>query len=294
MRYGRPPAARPRSRPGTGTAGGRDGHLLGGGLGAGRTDGGEAGRAAGVPVPLLGSAVRDVQLVQGAPVPGDPGEDRGRVAQPDRAAGADVDHALGGGQRGGVHGPRHVAYVHEVALHAESAELQLAVARLHRAAHGLGEAAERGSGGGTGSDGREDPQDDGVESGAQDQLGGGQFAHAVRPTGSRHGVLRRGRSGLAGPVLGGAAELHQPGPAAAAAQRLADRRDGDGVVPGEFPGPAQVAPAQLMTTPGWTASRKRVSAPGLPVARSKRTSASSPRPSAVSWTAGSASSRSAT
>lgn len=58
--------------------------------------------------------------------------------------------------------------------------------------------------------------------------------------------------------------------------------------------PPRVAPAQLTTTPGWTASRKRVSAPGLPVARSNRTSASSPRPSAVSWTAGSASSRSAT
>lgn len=58
--------------------------------------------------------------------------------------------------------------------------------------------------------------------------------------------------------------------------------------------PPRVAPAQFTTTPGWTASRKRVSAPGLPEARSKRTSASSPRPSAVRWTAGSASSRSAT
>ncbi len=58
--------------------------------------------------------------------------------------------------------------------------------------------------------------------------------------------------------------------------------------------PPLVAPAQLTTTPGWTASRKRVRAPGLPEARSKRTSASSPRPRAVSCTAGSASRRSAT
>ncbi|CAM5476119.1 hypothetical protein SALBM135S_04994 [Streptomyces alboniger] len=52
--------------------------------------------------------------------------------------------------------------------------------------------------------------------------------------------------------------------------------------------PPRVAPAQLITTPGWTASRKRVSAPGLPLARSNRTSESSPRPRAVSCTAGSA------
>ena len=44
--------------------------------------------------------------------------------------------------------------------------------------------------------------------------------------------------GWRGPVLGGAAELDQPGAAAAAAQGLADGGDGDGVVPGQFAGAA--------------------------------------------------------
>ncbi len=46
-----------------------------------------------------------------------------------------------------------VADVDEVALRAEAAEPQLAVAGLHRAAHGLGETPQRGAGGGAGAGG---------------------------------------------------------------------------------------------------------------------------------------------
>lgn len=81
--------------------------------------------------------------MQGAAVSGDPGEDGGGVPEPDRAPRPDVDDALRRRERGGVHGAGHVPYVDEVALYAESAELQLAVAGLHGAAHGLGEPAER-------------------------------------------------------------------------------------------------------------------------------------------------------
>lgn len=179
-----------------------------------------------------------VEFVQGAAVSGDPREDGGGVPEPDGAPRTDVDDALGRGERGGVHGAGHVAYVDEVALDAEPAELQLAVAGLHGAAHRLGEAAERGARGCAGSDGREDPQDDGVEAGAEHQLTGGQLAHAVRPAGPGHRVLGGGRAGLRGPVLGGAAELDEAGAAAAAAQRLADGGDGDGVVPGQVAGAA--------------------------------------------------------
>ncbi len=88
-----------------------------------------------------------------ARVAGDPGQDGGRVAEPDGPPGTDVDDALRGGERSGVDGPRHVPYVDEVPLHAEAAELQLAVARLHGPAHRLGEPAERGARGGAGADG---------------------------------------------------------------------------------------------------------------------------------------------
>ncbi len=48
-------------------------------------------------------------------------------------------------------GASHVPDVDEVALGAEAAEFQLAVTGLHGTAHGLGEAAQRGAGGGAGS-----------------------------------------------------------------------------------------------------------------------------------------------
>lgn len=178
--------------------------------------------------------MRGVQLVQAAGVASHPGEDGGRVPEPDGAAGADVHDALGGGEGGRVDGPRHVPYVHEVPLHPEAAELELAVPGLHRAAHRLGEAAERGAGGRAGTDRREDAQHDGVEPGAEDQFGRGELGHAVRAAGARDRVLGRGGAGLARPVLGGAADLDEPGPAAAAAQGLADGGDGDGVVPGQL------------------------------------------------------------
>lgn len=246
-----------------------------------------------VPLPVL-PLLRYVELVQGAAVPGDPGQYRRRVAQPDRTPGADVDDALGGGERGGVHGSRHVPYVHEVALYAEPAELELAVAVLHRAAHGLGEPAERGSGRGAGSDGREDPQDDRVQPRAEHELGGGELADAVRSARSRHGVLGRGRSGLAGTVLGGAAELDEAGPAAAAAQRFADGGHGDGVVPGQLPGPAAGGAGAVdddARVDGVEEPGEGAGAAGGEVEADVRVV---PRPSAVSWTAGSASSRSAT
>lgn len=91
--------------------------------------------------------------MQGAPESRDPRQYGGGVAQSHRASGADVDDALGGGERGGVHGARHVAYVDEVTLHAQAAELQLTVAGLHGAAHRLGEPAERGARGGAGAHG---------------------------------------------------------------------------------------------------------------------------------------------
>lgn len=91
--------------------------------------------------------LRQVEFVEGAAVPRDPGEHAGRLAQADRATGADVHDALRGGQRGRVDGARDVADVHEVPLHPESAELELAVAGLHGAPHGLGEPAERGAAG---------------------------------------------------------------------------------------------------------------------------------------------------
>src|SRR5690606_11178854 len=75
---------------------------------------------------------------------------------------------------------------------------------------------------------------DGVQAGPEDEFGGGQLADAVRAAGARDGVLRGGGAGLAGAVLGAAPDLDEPGAAAAAAQRLADGGDGDGVVPGEF------------------------------------------------------------
>lgn len=173
-----------------------------------------------------------------APVPGDPGEDGSRVPQAHGAAGADVDDALGGGERGGVHGAGDIAYVHEVALHAEAAELQLAVAGLHGPAHRLGEPAERRTGRGARTDRGEDPQHDRVEAGAENEFGGGELADAVRAAGARDRVLGGGRSGLRGPVLRGAADLDEPGRAAAAPHRLADRGDGDRVVAGEITGPA--------------------------------------------------------
>src|SRR5690606_36984979 len=202
--------------------GGDRGHVVVG-LGAGVADGGPQVRGVGA-----------VQFVQCAAVAGHAREDGGGVAQPDRAAGADVDDALGRGQRGGVHGPRHVAHVDEVALGAESAQLELAVAGLHGASHGLGETAEGGAGGGARPGGREDPKHDGVQAGPEDEFGGGQLADAVRAAGARDGVLRGGGAGLAGAVLGAAPDLDEPGAAAAAAQGLADGGDGDGVVPGEF------------------------------------------------------------
>jgi hypothetical protein len=96
-------------------------------------------------------AGRAVEFVEGTAVSGHAGEDGGGVAQAYGAAGADVDDALRGGERGGVDGTGHVPDVDEVALRAEAAEFQLAVAGLHGAAHGLGEPAQRGAGGGSGS-----------------------------------------------------------------------------------------------------------------------------------------------
>lgn len=193
-----------------------------------------------------------------------------------------------------MHRPRHVAYVHEVALHPEAAELQLAVAGLHRAAHRLGEPAERGAGRGAGADRREDPQHDRVEPGAEDEFGRGEFADAVRAAGARYGVLGGGGPGLRGPVL--EAQPTWTSRAPQPLRRSASQTVATATVLCRVSSRAcpRVAPAQLTTTPGWTASRKRVSAPGLPPARSNRTSASSPRPRAVRWTAGSASRRSAT
>lgn len=182
--------------------------------------------------------MRGVQLVQVAGVAGDPGEDGGGVPEPDRAAGADVDDALGGGERGRVHGPRHVPYVDEVPLHAEAAELQLAVPGLHGPAHRLGETAQRGAGGGAGAHGREHPEDHGVEARTQDEFGRRQLRHPVRAAGAGHGVLGGGGTGLARPVLRGAADLDEPGAAAAAPQGLADGGDGDGVVAGQVAGAA--------------------------------------------------------
>src|SRR5690606_1492097 len=66
----------------------------------------------------------------------------------------------------------------------------------------------------------------------------GELADAVGAAGPRHRVLGGGGAGLAGSVLRAAPDLHEPGAAAAAAQRLADGGHGDGVVPGEFPGAA--------------------------------------------------------
>lgn len=173
-----------------------------------------------------------------ARVSGDPGEDGGRVPEPHGAAGADVDDALGGGERGGVHGARDVAYVHEVALHTEAAELQLAVAGLHGPAHRLGEPAERGTGRGARTDRGEDPQHHRVEARAEDEFGGGELADAVRASGAWDRVLGGGGAGLRGPVLRRAADLDEPGRTAAAPHRLADRGDGDGVVTGQIAGPA--------------------------------------------------------
>src|SRR5690606_1102072 len=207
---------------------------------------------------------------------------------------------LGRGQRGGVHGPCHVAHVDEVALGAESAQLELAVAGLHGASHGLGETAEGGAGGGARPGGREDPEHDGVQAGPEDEFGGGQLADAVRAAGARDGVLRGGGAGLAGAVLGAAPDLDEPGAAAAAGRGpgASGVREPGGLGPytalrpiwtSRAPqplrrrasqtgatatvlcrvssrAPPRVAPAQLTTTPGWTASRNRVRAPGLPVA----------------------------
>jgi hypothetical protein len=116
-----------------------------------------------------------------------------------------------------VHGTGDVTDVDEVALDAETAEFEFAVAGLHGAAHGFGEAAERRTGRRAGSGGREDAEDHGVQAGAEDEFGGGQLADAVRAAGAGHGVLGGGGPGLAGPVFGAAAQLHQSGPAAAAA-----------------------------------------------------------------------------
>lgn len=243
---------------------------------------------------LLRPAVRYVQLVQGAPVTGDPGQDGGRVAQPDRAAGADVDDALRGREGGGVHGPRHVPYVHEVALHAEPAELELAVPGLHRAAHGLREAAEGDPAGVPGPTGEKTRN---TTASSPEPSTSSVAASLLTPYGPPG--LGTASSAVDDPGWLGPYSAAQPSWTRRAPQPLR-RSDSQMVATATVlcrvssRAPPRVAPAQLMTTPGWTASRKRVSAPGLPVARSKRTSASSPRPSAVSWTAGSASSRSAT
>lgn len=66
--------------------------------------------------------------MQGTRVTRDLGEHGGRVAQPHGPAGTDVDDALRGGERRGVHGAGDIPYVDEVALHAEATEFQLAVA----------------------------------------------------------------------------------------------------------------------------------------------------------------------
>lgn len=235
-----------------------------------------------------------VEFVQGPAVAGDPGEGGGGVAQPDGAAGADVDDALRGGERGGVHRSRDVPDVDEVPLGAQAAEPEFAVAGLHGAAHGLGEPAQRGAGGRTGPRGREDPQDDGVQTGAEDEFGRGELADAVGTAGAGTASSAVEEPGWLGPY-----SALQPTCTRRAPQPLR-RRASQTVATATVlcrvssRAPPRVAPAQLTTTPGWTASRKRVRAPGLPVARSKRTSASSPRPRAVSWTAGSASRRSAT
>lgn len=149
-----------------------------------------------------------------------------------------------------MHGAGHVADVHEVALHPEPGEFEFAVAGLHGPAHRLGETAERGSGGSARPDRREDPQHDGVQARAEDQFGPGELAHAVRAAGARHGVLGGGGPRLGGPVFGGAAELDQAGPAAAAAQGLADGGDGDRVVPGQFAGAAAGGAGAVDDDPG--------------------------------------------
>lgn len=95
-------------------------------------------------------AGRSVEFVEGAPVSGHAGQDGGGVTEADGTAGADVDDALRGGEAGGVDGASDVADIDEVPLGAQTAELEFAVTGLHGAAHGLGEAAERGSRGGAG------------------------------------------------------------------------------------------------------------------------------------------------
>lgn len=103
---------------------------------------------------------------------------------------------------------------------------------------------------GAGADRREDPQHDRVEARAEDEFGGGELGDAVRAAWARHSVLRGRRSGLRGPVLRGAADLDETGAAAAAAHRLADGGDGDGVVPGQIAGAAAGGARAVDDDPG--------------------------------------------